>query len=61
MEKLGQGYDTKLVDWKEVEPGAKREVDILESLKKAQTAENENQIKKREADLHTHRASMHQG
>lgn len=61
MEKLGQGYDSKLVDWKEeVEPGVKREVDILESLKKAQTAENENQIKKREADLHTHRASMHQ-
>ena len=61
MEKLGQGYDSKLVDWKEeVEPGVKREVDILESLKKAQTAENENQIKKKEADLHTHRASMHQ-
>ena len=61
IEKLGQGYDSKLVDWKEeVEPGVKREVDILESLKKAQTAENENQIKKREADLHTHRASMHQ-
>ena len=62
MEKLVQGHESKLVDWKEeVEPGAKREVDILESLKKAQTAENENQIKKREADLHTHRTSMHQG
>ena len=62
IEKLGQGYDSKLVDWKEeVEPGVKSEVDILESLKKAQTAENENQIKKREAHLNTHRASMHQG
>lgn len=62
MEKLGQGYDSKLVDWKEeVELGVKREVDILESLKQAQTAENENQIKERAADLHTHRASMHQG
>ena len=39
MEKLGQGYDSKLVDWKEeVELGVKREVDILESLKQAQTA-----------------------
>ena len=62
MEKLGQGYDSKLVDWKEeVELGVKREVDILESLKQAQTAENENQIKEREADLHTHMASMHPG
>ena len=62
MEKLGQGYDSKLVDWKEeVELGVKREADILESLKQAQTAENENQIKEREADLHTQRAFMHQG
>ena len=61
MEKLGQRYDSKLIDWKEVELGVKREVDILASLKQAQTAENENQIKEREADLHTHRASMHPG
>lgn len=62
MEKLGQGYDSKLVDWKEeVELGVKREADIFESLKQTQTAENENQIKEREADLHTQRAFMHQG
>ena len=34
MEKLGQGYESKLVDWREeVELGVKREVDFLESLK----------------------------
>ena len=62
MEKLEQGYDSKLMEWKgEVEIGVKTEVEILESLKQAQTAENENQIKEREAKLHTHRASMHPG
>ena len=30
----------------------------MESLKQAQTAENENQIKEKEAELLTHRASM---
>lgn len=58
MEKLEQGYDSKLMKWKgEVEIRVKTEVEILESLKQAQTAENENQIKEREAELHTHRAS----
>ena len=35
MEKVGEGYDSKLFEWREeVEIGVKREVEILESLNK---------------------------
>lgn len=61
IEKLGHGYDSRLLEWKEeVERGVKREVEILKSVKEAQTAGNENQVKEREAELHSHRQSMHQ-
>ena len=62
MEKLGQGHDSRLFEWKEeVERGVKREVEILRSLKQAQAAGNENQVKEREVELHSHRESMHPG
>ena len=62
MEKPGQGFDRIILGWKdEVEKGVNKEVEILESLKEAQAAGNVDQVKEREAELHSHRESMHPG
>lgn len=62
MDKLGQGYDSTLLEWKEeVEAGVKREIEILQSLSQAEAAGNEIQVKEREVELQSHRASMHPG
>ena len=56
MEKLGEGFDKKLLQWKEeMESEQKVEQDILESLKNAEAANNTELIQECKSKLKSHR------
>lgn len=62
MEKLGQGFDKDLLQWKgEVERRVKMEKYVLESLEKAEAANNSDLIEECRSTLDAHREIMHPG
>lgn len=62
MEKLGEGFDKKLLEWKEeVESGEKQEQDMLKLLKNAEVANNTSLIEECKSKLEKHRETMHPG
>lgn len=62
MEKLGDGFDRKNLEWKkEVEKGVRDENEILASLETAQAANDQDGIEQCESTLTTHRETMHPG
>lgn len=62
MEKLGEDFDKKLLEWKEeVERGENLEQEMLEMLKKVEAADNTELIEECKLKLKTHRKTMHPG
>lgn len=62
MEKLGDVFDRKNLEWKkEVEKGVRDENEILASLETAQAANDQDGIEQCESTLTTHRETMHPG
>ncbi len=62
MEKLGEGFDDKLLEWKkEVEKGVKKEKEILESLDKATAEGRTDVVEECSSSLEAHQKTMHPG